>query len=270
MNSQNQMPQLNMNMNNPQNNNTFGFGNPTDSENSQVMKLMLLKNQALGGSQSNNMTMNNQSQHQQPSNQNFPGNLNMMMNANEKRKNSFGHPQNSFQPQMFNQPANSNQQSNQMTPQNHNSNFFNFNNNFPQNLLKNMMNNKGMLPNNSSNENKMKPPEMNFNMKKQLPPQMPSIPQINPPQAFNNREIFPQIDNLNPLNSNETDLSKIKEKTKIDRNQKIEKYKNKKRNWKKKISYDCRKKVADARLRIKGRFISKMVLNALLIFFFNL
>jgi hypothetical protein len=28
----------------------------------------------------------------------------------------------------------------------------------------------------------------------------------------------------------------------------------------KKISYDCRKKVADARLRIKGRFISKKVL----------
>ncbi|KAL4471217.1 hypothetical protein ABPG72_007584 [Tetrahymena utriculariae] len=38
---------------------------------------------------------------------------------------------------------------------------------------------------------------------------------------------------------------------------KIEKYKNKRRNWLRKISYDCRKKVADSRLRIKGRFISK-------------
>ena len=38
---------------------------------------------------------------------------------------------------------------------------------------------------------------------------------------------------------------------------KIERYKNKRRNWLRKISYDCRKKVADSRLRIKGRFISK-------------
>lgn len=51
--------------------------------------------------------------------------------------------------------------------------------------------------------------------------------------------------------------NKIREKNRYERSLKIEKYKNKKRNWAKKISYDCRKRVADTRLRIKGRFISK-------------
>lgn len=32
--------------------------------------------------------------------------------------------------------------------------------------------------------------------------------------------------------------------------------KKKKRDWKKKVNYDCRKKVADGRLRYKGKFIT--------------
>jgi hypothetical protein len=31
----------------------------------------------------------------------------------------------------------------------------------------------------------------------------------------------------------------------------------KRRIWRKKINYDCRKKVADNRLRVKGKFVTK-------------
>lgn len=36
------------------------------------------------------------------------------------------------------------------------------------------------------------------------------------------------------------------------------------RIWKKKISYDCRKRVADNRLRVKGKFVTKKQVCSLL------
>ena len=61
-----------------------------------------------------------------------------------------------------------------------------------------------------------------------------------------------RIENIN-------DYRKIGKLTVLERYAKIKRFKEKKlnRNWDKKIFYDCRKKVADKRLRIKGRFIRK-------------
>lgn len=54
--------------------------------------------------------------------------------------------------------------------------------------------------------------------------------------------------------------------TATERQVKIRKYleKRKRRIWRKKISYDCRKKMADKRLRIKGRFVTRDQACALL------
>lgn len=268
----NQQPQGMQMGNNPLNQNppNFSLNNPSeygDNNQAHLMKVLLLKNQAMNNNNNNNnrkalsnSSNNQQNNANQPPNQmptnnpNFPSNL--LLNLNEKKKiGNANMGQNNYQNQHFN-PASLNQQ-NTPNPQNSNPhNIFNFNNNFSQNLLKNMMNNNKSIPlNNNSNENKIKPDPMNFNMKKPLS-------QLNASNInFMNRETFSssQLENLGGLPSNDDDFSKIKEKSKFDRTQKIEKYKNKKRNWKKKISYDCRKKVADARMRIKGRFISKKV-----------
>jgi hypothetical protein len=70
-------------------------------------------------------------------------------------------------------------------------------------------------------------------------------------EYINNSKIFHQI--KAPI------IKKIGTLTIEERKAKIEKYleKKKRRTWNKRVNYDCRKKVADNRLRIKGRFVTK-------------
>lgn len=70
-------------------------------------------------------------------------------------------------------------------------------------------------------------------------------------EYINNSKIFNQI--KAPI------MKKIGTLTLEERRLKIEKYleKRKRRSWNKRVNYDCRKKVADNRLRIKGRFVTK-------------
>jgi hypothetical protein len=42
-----------------------------------------------------------------------------------------------------------------------------------------------------------------------------------------------------------------------ERRAKIDRYKRKKRSFNKKVSYTCRKRVADQRMRVKGRFVKR-------------
>lgn len=73
---------------------------------------------------------------------------------------------------------------------------------------------------------------------------------------------------LQIVGNNNNVTKKIGRLTMAERRRKIELYKKKRltRNFKKKISYHCRKKVAEQRIRIKGRFIRKdeaLKINAL-------
>lgn len=54
-------------------------------------------------------------------------------------------------------------------------------------------------------------------------------------------------------------LRRIGTITAMERKEKVQRYLTKRKNriWGKKVSYDCRKRVADSRLRIKGRFITR-------------
>ena len=70
-------------------------------------------------------------------------------------------------------------------------------------------------------------------------------------EYINNSKIFNQI--------RAQQARKIGTLTLEERRIKLEKYfeKRKKRTFNKRVNYDCRKQVADSRLRIKGRFVTK-------------
>ncbi|CAD8044296.1 unnamed protein product [Paramecium primaurelia] len=69
-------------------------------------------------------------------------------------------------------------------------------------------------------------------------------------------DLYTLIDDENISNKGIEQMKTMMEKY-SERQFKIQRYKNKRRNWDRKISYQARSQVAEQRLRIKGRFISK-------------
>jgi hypothetical protein len=88
-----------------------------------------------------------------------------------------------------------------------------------------------------------------FMKKNQNNPGVPARKDIS--DMFNNTKF--------PAQSMVPTQKKIGTLTVEERRIKLEKYlvKRKMRTWSKKIAYDCRKRVADSRLRVKGRFVTK-------------
>lgn len=95
-----------------------------------------------------------------------------------------------------------------------------------------------------------------FQHYQQLSQFLPSLPMMNLPL------LEPQPTGLCPslrLPRPQPSAQKIGPLTAEERTTKLQKFREKrrKRNFSKKVSYACRKSVADSRLRVKGRFITK-------------
>jgi len=73
---------------------------------------------------------------------------------------------------------------------------------------------------------------------------------------------FPQI----KLDEKSKNSQKKGSLTPNERKEKIEKYidKKKRRIWDKKVNYDCRKKFAESRMRLKGRFVRRKPINTII------
>jgi len=83
-----------------------------------------------------------------------------------------------------------------------------------------------------------------------LPPEVEEL--ISKSKIFNTMQ-YPFVKKIGPL-------------TVEERQAKVAKYlqKRKDRTWNKRINYDCRKRVADSRLRFKGRFVTKSQIVSIL------
>lgn len=77
--------------------------------------------------------------------------------------------------------------------------------------------------------------------------------------GLGNNSVYTDLPRMIPKICPKPELEYIGPLTIHERRLKIERYleKKKKRTWIKKIHYDCRKRVADNRLRVKGRFVTR-------------
>jgi hypothetical protein len=72
-------------------------------------------------------------------------------------------------------------------------------------------------------------------------------------------DVYKDADTKKLIEVVHSNLSIIGVISRLERKAKVSRYlqKKKRRIWRKKINYDCRKKVADNRLRVKGKFVTR-------------
>ena len=105
--------------------------------------------------------------------------------------------------------------------------------------------------------NKWELPELNTQPSESEPPELNLDAFLDIQCIRKNKETVIKVANFSQFEKISNSL--IGTLTPEQRKAKVKKYqeKRKKRTWQKKIYYDCRKRVADNRLRIKGRFVTR-------------